>query len=493
MDAGKLVSVNERSSSAMRWPNEVNYVPASFFHNGSDRERMSHLDALLVCDGFLVPGKDQGGVYLVKNPGNPKSEWTVCLSESNSESDRWFYHRAVWVDLTGDGTFPRKEAPFQNCIYSTDDSFLLVSTGRQSVLTCRARVTTALGGDPANGVTSGLLKKGELLWLEMPKPHSFDPDTGTPLEDDGTIFDPLSSRNLPWKTRVLAKGPDVMYSIADLDIEDDTIEVISSEFFGERVTLHSIQRGQQPRVVFQKVIDAHCGAAFGSILADLDPVDRGHQSTRRLIDQGSAATPPYTDDSSFSHLLVTSHECSYAERDYQSEYRGAFGSPPARKPPFDGGSLFAYRVPVGKGAWKNDPWLRTTVATGFKVRGQLNNMIQPGAPGLVYIFHAKREDAARGAERKRPLIAVAGDCAASAYIFRPDNELTYGNDDVDPTRYKLMVEFQCDSTVGSIGIGYGDNDFPDEESGYAKLYIPCYEKDKILVFSLGSGEDDEEY
>ena len=49
---------------------------------------------------------------------------------------------------------------------------------------------------------------------------------------------------------------------------------------------------------------------------------------------------------------------------------------------------------------------------------------------------------------------------------------------------------------GSIGVGYGDflspTDDPQEseEGAYAKLYVPCYEKDKILVFALGSGEDE---
>jgi hypothetical protein len=50
-------------------------------------------DALLVSDGFLVPGKDQGGIYIIKNPENPSSEWTICLTDKSSGGDRWFYHR----------------------------------------------------------------------------------------------------------------------------------------------------------------------------------------------------------------------------------------------------------------------------------------------------------------------------------------------------------------------------------------------------------------
>ena len=55
-----------------------------------------------------------------------------------------------------------------------------------------------------------------------------------------------------------------------------------------------------------------------------------------------------------------------------------------------------------------------------------------------------------------------------------------------------MAEIQCEATVGSIGIGYNDFSSVEQERGYAKLYIPCFEADKIMVFGLGSGEDDDE-
>jgi hypothetical protein len=63
------------------------------------------------------------------------------------------------------------------------------------------------------------------------------------------------------------------------------------------------------------------------------------------------------------------------------------------------------------------------------------------------------------------------------------------------TEYSLMCEIKCQSTVGSLAIGYDDlytdNDTSyDQQSGYAKIYVPCYEQDKVLVFSMGSGEDE---
>jgi hypothetical protein len=187
-------------------------------------------------------------------------------------------------------------------------------------------------------------------------------------------------------------------------------------------------------------------------------------------------------------LLVTSHECSFedTERDKLNESKNGdeeIEVPNANSRKIDGGSLFAYRVPDGPRAWKTEPWPRNTVATGFKVKSQLGNMINPGAPGFVYTFHAKLEDRC---STKRPMIAVAGDCAESAYIFRPEE----GSERVS-TQYKLMVEIKCGATVGSIGVGYDDFTSAEQESGYAKLYVPCFEKDRIHVFALGSGEEDD--
>lgn len=469
-ETGQMESVNARTASSIRWPNESNSVPSSLLGTtekygkepaGTETSRKVEdaEDALLVSDGFLVPGKDKGGLYLVKNPGNDATEWVRCLTGGQTASEAWFYHRAVWVDLTGDG--------------------------RQSILTARAKAPSVL----KNGSrldSSDRAKSGQLVWLEMPKPHSIDKETGTPLEKDGTVFDPFSARHLPWKIHVLDEGPDVMFAVADLDIEDDTVEVISSQFFERRVVLHSIHRGPQPVITFRRSLDDKCGAAFGTVLADLDSNESTQHGHRRVVDSGSTVGTQKPGDL-FSHVLVTSHECSFDERDSadntkESVVSGGEGGE-------DGGSLFAYRVPEGKRAWKTEPWLRTTVASGFRVKGQLGNVINPGAPGFVYTFYSKKGDVG---SKKRPLLAVAGDCAESAYIFRPaGSKDPDGAAAADPAaKYKLMTEIECGSTVGSIGIGYSNFCSEEQKSGYAKLYIPCYEKDKVYVFAMGDGEDD---
>jgi hypothetical protein len=470
--SGNMASINARTARRLLWPNEVGQVPRELVTTNcrksqpvaaaADEPCWNYLDSLLVCDGFLVPGKDRGGLHVVKHPGDDQKEWIITLTPSNGQNDRWFYHRATWLDLTRDG--------------------------RQSILTARCQVSTNLASNA--GVTSGITKRGELVWLECPKPACFDAETGTPLESDGTTFDPLSSRHLPWKVHVLAQGPDVMFSVADLNPADDTVEILASHFFAKQVVLHSIQMGPRPKVVFEKVIDDRCGAAFGCILADLDCLNHNLSTagSHRVVDSGSTVKTVNRGDP-FSHLLVTSHECSFTNSEARAD-----GKADKRLTSDEGGSLYAYRVPHGKNSWKTEPWTRSTIATGFKVNGQLNNMVNPGAPGFVYTFDSEKQFKGRKSKRVRPMIAVAGDCAESAYVFRPQSPSPiFDKKSADPsTDYSLMVEFKCGATVGSIGIGYDEFTSTEQESGYAKLYVPCYEKDKVIVFALGSGDGDDD-
>ena len=511
VDTGYIGTVNKRTAKAIRWPNEVNSVPvqAGEARHGAPRQHQLNAgditpassvireqdDALLVSDGFLVPGRDRGGLYIIRNPGNEDSEWRICLTGGEEarvkpEEDGWFYHRAIWADLTGDG--------------------------RQSILTARAKIPSILsatsGGTASEGSTK--TKQGQLVWLERPKPHSYDETTGTALDVDGTVFDPFSARNTPWKVRVLDEGPDVMFSVADLDSTDDTIEVIASQFFSRKLSLHSIKIGAEPKVSFSRVIDDRCGASFSSLLANLDGTVT--PQTQTVVDSGSTVTTLQPGDA-FSHLLITSHECQFAEdavtsgsgdRNSSSDqsdnahtvvgdgvrYNTDTSSGTSNPNSIDGGSLFAYRVPAGKNAWKTEPWTRSVIATGFRVRAQLGNMINPGAPGFCYTFYpTKNHQLAKKKEvQQRPLIGIAGDCAEAAYILRP---VAAGDDDstIDrSTKYALMCEIETGATVGSIGIGYDDFANALQQSGYAKIYVPCYEQNKILVFAMGDKQDDEE-
>lgn len=310
--------------------------------------------------------------------------------------------------------------------------------------------------------------------------------------------------------RVLDEGPDVMFSVADLDPTDDTVEIIASQFFSRILSLHSIRIGPDPKVTFRRVIDDRCGSAFSSVLADLDgdsTLEHNSFQKPRVVDSGSTVVSLKNGDP-FSHLLVTSHECSVGQDsetlNYSSDVMVGMDSNSTLlqdQSKIDGGSLFAYRVPLGKNSWKTQQWRRSVIATGFKVHGQLSNMINPGAPGFCYTFFPTRDgdDYNHGRKWSRPLIGLSGDCAESAFILRPidnTNSLPESSDNVSEdksTKYALMCEIKCQSTVGSLAVGY-DNFYSkvaEQQSGYAKIYVPCYEQDKILVFSLGSGEEED--
>lgn len=96
VDTGHIESVNARSEAMTLWPNELSNVPKNLIGANSPGTYVLEDDALLVSDGFLVPGKDRGGIYVIQNPGNPHSEWTVSLTDR--EGERWFYHRYVMYD-----------------------------------------------------------------------------------------------------------------------------------------------------------------------------------------------------------------------------------------------------------------------------------------------------------------------------------------------------------------------------------------------------------
>lgn len=88
---GTLNSVRLDTINYM-WPNNIEAVPQSVFG-----ER-----AIVVPDGFLVPTKTNGGIYIVRMDDTDltKTKSTVKISQ---EKDGYFYHMGFWVDLNQDG------------------------------------------------------------------------------------------------------------------------------------------------------------------------------------------------------------------------------------------------------------------------------------------------------------------------------------------------------------------------------------------------------
>uniref|UniRef100_A0A7S1FZN5 Uncharacterized protein n=2 Tax=Corethron hystrix TaxID=216773 RepID=A0A7S1FZN5_9STRA len=272
-----------------------------------------------------------------------------------------------------------------------------------------------------------------------------------------------------------------MFAVADLDPTDDTIDIIAAQFFGKKVTCHSLRRGPRPEVISRHVIDDDCGASYGILLVNLsekDDKDKTHVPSAPLVVAPGTGGDILRPGDTFTHVLVTSHE--------RTQVDAAVGPADSDTPrlgdhqPLLGGSLFAYAPPRAPG---EAAWTRKTVATGFQVRSQL--LINPGAPGFCYAFYPTVEGRKRWG---RPHLAISGDCAERAYVLRPDDAPERRG---MPHAYDLLCEIDCEATVGSLAIGYDDFCQTDvKPHRWAKIYVPAYERDKIFVFAMSGVDED---
>jgi len=160
-------AANPVSVDGFLWPNSVVPVPESISKN-----------SVLVADGFLVPFKSTGGLYLVEGTtGDFASASPVKLT---TDKQGWFYHNATFIDINGDG--------------------------KLDILTARAN--------------KGILSSGgELLWLENP-----------------------GSVTSAWKEHVIVQGPDVMFQVHEMDGNPNTIDVIASQFFSKKLSAYFFQK-----------------------------------------------------------------------------------------------------------------------------------------------------------------------------------------------------------------------------------------------------------
>ena len=58
--------------------------------------------AIVIPDGFLVPGHANGGVYLVTIDDDDIEKVTETYTLTHNK-DGFFYHMGSWVDMNGDG------------------------------------------------------------------------------------------------------------------------------------------------------------------------------------------------------------------------------------------------------------------------------------------------------------------------------------------------------------------------------------------------------
>ena len=183
-------------SDVFKWPNALTVAPKEFGNY------------VAVPDGFLVPLKSTGAVYMMDANCNGNCK-PIELTTPKKE---WWYGQVVFRDMNGDG--------------------------KMDIITARATKPIVFGHTG-----------GQLLWLEQP--------SSNPLE------------NVPWTEHVLADGPDVNFAVADLDPSDDQFEIFATEFFAERFTLLTISV-TTATVTNTRDIDTTIGSAYTVSLVDLN-------------------------------------------------------------------------------------------------------------------------------------------------------------------------------------------------------------------------------
>jgi hypothetical protein len=181
--------VIELLTDAIAWPNEARYVDSSVLGAAG----------LLISSGFLPPNKNTGAVSFLDAGGR--------LSTLTHEKPGYFYHRAVFADVS--------------------------RTGRLDILTARAKIPLI---GPADG---------ELVWLKRPTSQALDQ---------------------PWQETVLAKGPDIHFRVAQ-NPADGSLIIVAAEFSAKQIALYWIDPDGKVR---SRVIDNTLGAAFDLEFADLN-------------------------------------------------------------------------------------------------------------------------------------------------------------------------------------------------------------------------------
>lgn len=283
-------------SAQMPWPNAVEFVPANTWEGLAK-------PGILVADGFLVPGKTNGAVFCVTEPGTEREQ----VSKLTSDKNQFFYHKAIPLEING----------------------------RQGVLTARA----------CKPVLPWLSAQGELVWLEKPN-----------------TLAPTATWSTPWREVVLAKGPDVMFDVVDLDPNDGTVEVFAAEFFARKLTMMSLEWNDQasaPRVKEREVIDSNLGQAYSVQVVDLNGPNSHilvttHEDTPPEEEEGGAK--PFLKMSSINTKWTYTKTPSSLPKDSRSLHDQASSFPFGASQ--TGGMMLAYKIPA---SWRSRRSLQTEV------------------------------------------------------------------------------------------------------------------------------------
>ena len=132
--------------------------------------------------------------------------------------------------------------------------------------------------------------------------------------------------------------------------------------------------------------------------------------------------------------------------------------------PGDVSGVWAYELPAGgAGAWKTEPWIRHTIASGFPTYVSGPGQASPGE--AVAFFPVQNATT-------KPWILLGGDGDETAYLISPVSEMasnwTYVTDRV--------IDFGA--TVGEVAAIDLDND------GYSEFLVPDYGGGRIYVYTF---------
>ena len=183
---------------SFKWPNDARVIPADVF----DGQR-----AIVVPDGFLVPGHKNGGVYVISMDSEDitKTNGTVKISP---DKDDYFYHMGEWIDLNGDG--------------------------RKDFLTARSNANAG---------------EGELVWFEHP---------------EGGLT------QTPWNEHVITNGPDVSVKFDELPQYPGELIIWAAQFFDETVAVYRVNKKDGSLIGKRIIDDSTILSAYQAIRVDLN-------------------------------------------------------------------------------------------------------------------------------------------------------------------------------------------------------------------------------
>jgi len=193
-DHGKEIQyVRERK---LQWPNKLSRVPEEYG------------DYIVIPDGFLVPLKSDGNLFLADRKGN-----THRITDNAKNK---FYHEVEWHDFNGDGL--------------------------KDILTVRVN---------KNGFVPGDYEEGDMMWLENPGPAGFEGQ---------------------WKPHYITKGPDVIFKSipykGGLAVFCTEFFRTKAPHDNPRISVRLLNnKGEQTA---SRIIDENLGLPFAVNLDDLD-------------------------------------------------------------------------------------------------------------------------------------------------------------------------------------------------------------------------------